>query len=479
MTSANRRRVPVAALAFVAVTAACAIGIMAEVDATAGIEHAGRAAHRFQFDLTPQPTSAGGAATATPTPRRIVIPSATPGVPPTATTPPVATTTPNSIIIVETESPQPTPPPTLPPSPTPVPTATSTPVPTATPMPTPAVAPTLAPVQTLRLDFTAADWRGGYYRGDGRAYGRPWVAVYGALSEYPSATLVFTLDATPGRPATLRLTGLDDELGTLNPIALDVNGQRIYSGSSPFPNWDGRGDGANAAWTTAEFAIPSGALWAGSNQIMFVNLSPAASFNAPPYVLLADATVEIAGGATSPTSPPIVPVAGAANFAAEDWLGGFYRGDSAFYGRPWTALYGAASEYPQASLRFRLSSEPTGPATLTIAGLDDELAGPNPIAIEVNGQSLFEGASPFQSWDGVGDGANAAWTDVDFTIPANALRAGRNEIAIANLSPSANFGAPPYILLGDTTLTVPGAEVTLRTGNDAPRQNRDRRDDVD
>jgi hypothetical protein len=466
---------------FLVLACVCAIGIMAEVSATSVIEQGDSAPNQYQFNLTPQPTPASGAeATATPTPRRIVIPTATPGAAPTATTPPVATSTPQSIIVVETAVPGQTPPPTT----TPLPTATPIPPPTATPTPipptpTPAVAPTLAPVQTLRLDFTAADWRGGYYRGDSVAYGRPWVAVYGARSDYPSATLVFDLDSTPGRAATLRITGLDDELGDLNPVALDVNGQRVYTGPSPFPNWDGRGDGANAAWTRVEFAIPSGILWAGSNEITFFNLSPVASFNGPPYVLLSDATLAIPGGVTSPTSPPIVPVNPTASFPAEDWAGGFYRGDSAFYGRPWTAIYGAASDYPQATLRFRLSNAPTGPATLTVAGLDDELAGPNPIAIVVNGQPLFEGASPFQSWDGIGNGANAAWTDVDITIPANALRAGRNEIAIANLSPSANFGAPPYILLGDATLSVPGAEVTVRAGNDAPREERERRNDDD
>ncbi|MDF3042420.1 MAG: hypothetical protein K0Q71_5126, partial [Thermomicrobiales bacterium] len=235
MTGADRRNVPTAVLGTVMFACACVIGIAAEVDALPEAQSVRAAPARLQFNLTPQPTPAGGTdATATPTPRRIVIPTATADVAPTATQP-VATSTPQSVIVVETAAPNPTSSPTPTLTPSPVPTATATPVPTATPTPAPAVAPTLAPVQTLRLDFTAADWRGGYFRGD-----------------------------APGRSAVLRLTGLDDELGALNPVALDVNGQRIYEGPSPFLNWDGQGTGANAAWTTVEFTIHSGVLWSGS-----------------------------------------------------------------------------------------------------------------------------------------------------------------------------------------------------------------------
>ena len=198
-----------------------------------------------------------------------------------------------------------------------------------------------------------------------------------------------------------------------------------------------------------------------------------ASFNAPPYVLLSEAVLEVPGRAAaqtvSPTPVPIVPSSSTA-FAAQDWEGGFHRGDSEFYGRPWTAIYGSASDFPRATLRFRLESEPSEPSQLTITGLDDELTEPNPIAIEVNEQRVYEGPSPFANWDGIGNGANAAWTEVEFMIPAEALRPGRNEIAISNLSSSANFGAPPYVLLGDAALTVPGVEVTGRSGDDAQRE---------
>ena len=433
-----------------------------------------------QFDLTPRPLpTASAGATATPTPRAIVIPTSASGANPTRTPTPgasaptaVPTATPQSIVIVA-------PTPTITAITGATATAIPTPLPTAPPIATVA-APTMAPVSQIRIDFAAADWRGGYFQSSGQPYGRPWVAVYGALSEYPRALLSFTIDATPSGEATLSISGLDDELGTLNPVTLEVNGERIYEGPSPFANWNGSTQNVDAAWTTVPFTIPSGVLQPGPNEIAFANLSPVASFNAPPYVLVADAVLETAAagttGSAAPTVAPIVPIVPAdstASFTAEDWRGGFYRGDDVYYGRPWTALYGAQSEYPRASVAFRLDTAPTDAAVLTVAGLDDEWAELNPIAIEVNGEPAFEGPSPFLNWDGVGNGENAAWTQAQVTIPAELLRDGRNEITIANLTAGANFSAPPYVLLGDATLRVPGANVTpvSRDGGRGGRNN--------
>ena len=391
---------------------------------------------------TPSSLPPADSRTPTPTPRVIVI------------APPPATTQPTPPVIVTA-----TPPPAI----TVAPTATV--VPTAAPTATPTSTPTPVPTSTVRIDFTAADWRGGYYRGDSQAYGRPWVAIYGAASAYPSAALDLSLEQPPAGPATLRIAGLDDELAALNPITVEINGEPIFSGPSPFRNWDGVGNGADAAWTTARFTIPTGYLRAGRNEIAVANRSPAASFNAPPYVLLAEASLDVPVAASGdPTTIPIVP-ADVARFAAADWRGGFYRGDSRFYGRPWVAVYGAQSEYPRARLRFQLEGQPRAAATLTVAGLDDEWAERNPIAIDVNDQRVFTGPSPFLDWDGVGNGANAAWTVVDFTIPAELLQPGRNTVTVFNLSPAANFNAPPYILLGEATLDVPGVEVSVTTSD--------------
>ena len=64
----------------------------------------------------------------------------------------------------------------------------------------------------------------------------------------------------------------------------------------------------------------------------------------------------------------------------------------------------------------------------------------NPIAVEVTGQPVFTGASPFANWDGTTTGAAMAWTPVTITIPRELLQAGRNRITIANLSPSVTVG---------------------------------------
>jgi hypothetical protein len=327
----------------------------------------------------------------------------------------------------------------------------------------------------VRLEFGAADWSGGYYRGDALAYGRPWVALYGAQSGYPRAALAFALDAAPDGPATLTVTGLDDEWAAANEVALEVNGRLVFAGPSPFANWDGAGDGSGAAWTAAAFELPAGLLRAGPNEVAIANRTPGANFGTPPYVLLAGAALDLPAGATGGTGPPIearerpaapapppVPAAAAVAFGAEDWAGGYYRGDALAYGRPWVAVYGASSAYPRAALTFALDAAPGGPATLTITGLDDEWAGSVPITLEVNGRQVFAGPSPFASWDGVGTGEGAAWTAVAFELPAGLLGAGRNEVAVANLAPAANFGAPPYVLLAEAGLEVPGA------GADAP-----------
>ena len=226
---------------------------------------------------------------------------ATDALDPTATSPP-ATARPTEPPVEPTARPRPTrtprPRPTREPTPEPTEEPEAAPVPTEEPAPAPtdapaaaAEAPDEAPAQPVSLAFGAADWQGGYYRGDAQWYGRAWVALYGAQSGYGRASVTFFLDAAPSGGGALTIVGLDDESGGDNPLSITVNGVEVFAGPSPFPGWDGVGTGETAAWTAVTFAIPAGALLAGPNEVAVSNLVGGANFGSPPYVLVSDATV--------------------------------------------------------------------------------------------------------------------------------------------------------------------------------------------
>jgi hypothetical protein len=139
--------------------------------------------------------------------------------------------------------------------------------------------------------------------------------------------------------------------------------------------------------------------------------------------------------------------------SADAWEGGYFRGDSAYYGRPWTAIYGAQSDYPRVTLVVSLRVDPAQPIELAMSGLDDELPDKNQIVVEINGQRIYQGESWFANWDGDGTGEDAAWTMVRITIPPGLLIQGDNRITIRNATASANFGSPPYVLLDSVTVT--------------------------
>jgi len=151
-------------------------------------------------------------------------------------------------------------------------------------------------------------------------------------------------------------------------------------------------------------------------------------------------------------------VADQVSFGADAWTGGFLRNDAVYYGRPWTSIYGARSDYPAANLVLTLADDPEEPIVLTFDGLDDEDPGNIQMAVLVNGLQIYRGESWFPSWDGVGNGENAEWSAVRIAIPPEILIAGDNIVTIRNLTDAANFSSPPYILLsvGTATSTEPG-----------------------
>lgn len=144
------------------------------------------------------------------------------------------------------------------------------------------------------LTFSATDWAGAY-RGDQSWYGRPWAAIYGAQSPYPSGTLTFSLDEQPTRPASLYVMGVGDESGQRFSFGVDVNGSlgRI---DGTLPNWSVAEHGATgqrAPWIEFRLEIASGSLQAGQNRISIVSLQDGATFPAPPYILLGSARLDL------------------------------------------------------------------------------------------------------------------------------------------------------------------------------------------
>jgi hypothetical protein len=177
----------------------------------------------------------------------------------------------------------------------PAPTDKPRPRPTITPSPESSTAIAAKPQgddKPFAFRFGAADWQGGFYGGDAKWYGRTWTAVYSADSSNPRATLTVYLSALPQAPATLTVSGVDDEWAGNNPISITVNGVEIFSGPNPFANWDDEGLGEGDVWSQASFAVPAGLLHEGANEITLANLSQSAKFSSSPYVLVSDAILE-------------------------------------------------------------------------------------------------------------------------------------------------------------------------------------------
>jgi hypothetical protein len=129
---------------------------------------------------------------------------------------------------------------------------------------------------------------------------------------------------------------------------------------------------------------------------------------------------------------------------AADFAGGYRNPGESLYAdqtgdqRPATWIYGGASDYPAMTARFRLDRAPSGPARLTLVGMDAEHPDRMPIEITLNDAVLFRGPNPLDDW---------RWSQAMLTAPAGTLRAGENSLTIRSLSPEANFNSPPFFML--------------------------------
>ncbi len=166
------------------------------------------------------------------------------------------------------------------------------PGPTAVPDPTAVPEPTAEPEPLPTIEFGPGDWQDAFPNINEGVYDRAAVAVYGALSPFPTASLRFELPSAPASGATLTIEGLADELGPAQ-ITVTVNGVEAYRGDSGFAGWDP--SAASPAWTPVDYPIPAGVFQAGENEIIVANLANSAAFGLPPYVLLSVATLRFEG----------------------------------------------------------------------------------------------------------------------------------------------------------------------------------------
>jgi hypothetical protein len=223
-----------------------------------------------------------------------------------------ATTAPTAVLAGATSTAAPALAPTQPPAPptpapaakpTPAPTARPTPAPTATPAPTPAApaGPGNKPTEPKGKDkgpkkeknYDPYQLQGAYRRTDGRLYGLPEVALYGAGTHYDTGALAFTFDETPAGPVVLVLSGLDDERPDHCRLQALLNNQVVFDGASSFPNAPASDNGEGGPpryWGEMRIPLPPGVLKAGPNTLVLRNGTPGKELGIP-YLLIHGVTL--------------------------------------------------------------------------------------------------------------------------------------------------------------------------------------------
>ena len=128
------------------------------------------------------------------------------------------------------------------------------------------------------------------------------------------------------------------------------------------------------------------------------------------------------------------------------WQGGYTNNKAGVYPGDFVSIYGQNSDYPSASVTFNSADVPKNMTGLLVTGLDDELPQHEKIEASLNGTVIFSGPSTFPNWF---PGMKQPGT-MCFKMSPDLLEQGGNQLVIINREPDANFGTPPYVLLGGT-----------------------------
>ncbi|MEX1157680.1 MAG: protein kinase [Thermomicrobiales bacterium] len=129
---------------------------------------------------------------------------------------------------------------------------------------------------------------------------------------------------------------------------------------------------------------------------------------------------------------------------AGDFEGAYRRPDGRLYGLPAVHLYGQGSDASTATASFEVDAGPAEYIVIVITGMDDEVAAKVPIRVSLNGNTVWEGASPF---------GNEDWTDVAWVVQdLGWISGGENTLAVTNLEEGGEIGTPPWVLLTSATV---------------------------
>jgi len=144
--------------------------------------------------------------------------------------------------------------------------------------------------------------------------------------------------------------------------------------------------------------------------------------------------------------PPTWAQGASITFGRDDFVGGgaYRRDDGVLYGRPAAHFYSQETEYARATVQFTVPEAPAEHIGVVLRGMDDELPGAVPCRIQLNGNVVWQGPSPF---------ANEEWTLVGWEIGnLTWLQAGVNTLTFEVLSEAGDFGLPPWILLTEAAV---------------------------
>jgi tRNA A-37 threonylcarbamoyl transferase component Bud32 len=128
------------------------------------------------------------------------------------------------------------------------------------------------------------------------------------------------------------------------------------------------------------------------------------------------------------------------------WEGGYRRTGAAtvYGGRTATWVYGTTTQYSAMRATFVLDEAPGCAAALRVEGMDSEGQAKTPISVAVNGAEIYRGPNPLPDDDLPLE--TGTWAAHTFTFDGSLLRAGHNEVRIANLAEGA-FSLPPFFML--------------------------------